>query len=177
MSIETTDILFKLASTTGPGDANTSSPAGSLGGYVSTTEIVSDSLHNLFDFVSGDDNLNMVSDYRCLFIHNNNATDTFLNVKAFIFDQAADGADAFMGVDPTAASAVDSTSAQAEVIVDETTAPSGVSFSQPSDYASGLSLGDIGPGQVKAIWFRRDPQNSPAMPNDSVTFRVQGETL
>src|SRR6056297_1755136 len=155
MSIEPTDILFKLSSTTGPGNANASSPNGSLGGYISTTELVSDSLHNLFDFVSGDENLNMDSEYRCIFVHNNNATDTFLNVKAFIFEQAVGGADAFMGVDPTAVSALASASAQAVVIVDEGTAPSGVSFSQPSDYASGLSLGDIGPGEVKALWFRR----------------------
>lgn len=177
MSVESADILVKLATDTGPGNSEASSPNASLGGFISTTELVNDTIHNLFAEVSGNENLNELSKYRCLFVQNANNDDTFFNVRVFFSDQNPDGADAFVGVDPTAVSAVDDTDEQAVEIADEDTAPAGVSFSAPEDYDSGVVIGDLEPNEVRAIWFRRDANDTPAVVNDSATFRIQGESL
>lgn len=177
MAISGSDIKFKFATTTGPGDSTAGTANGSLGEFISTTELTDATLHNLFDVVGGDENLASESEYRCLFIHNTNATDTFLNVKAFISAEVAGGASVEIGVDPTAASAVDSASDQAVEIADEDTAPAGVSFSAPTDYDSGIDIGDLAPGEVRAIWIKRTTSNSAAKSNDGATIRIQGESL
>jgi hypothetical protein len=75
MAIVSTDILFKLATTAGTaGNQNTSTPAASLGKYISTTQITDASLHNLFDVITGDENAASTVDYRAFFVHNNHAT-------------------------------------------------------------------------------------------------------
>jgi hypothetical protein len=177
MSVESEDILFKLATDDGPGDTNSSSPNASLGGFLSTTELVNNSVHNLFAEISGNENLNELVKYRCLFVQNDHPEETFFNIRVFISDQEEEGAEVHIGLDPTAATDPDSATAQAVEIANEDTAPAGVSFSQPEDYDSGLNLGDLEAGQVRAIWFRRTARNTPAFVDDNVTFRVQGESL
>lgn len=177
MSIEAADILLKYSETTGPGNTIAGSANGSLGGFCSTTEITSATLHNLFDVISGAENIALEAEYRCFFVHNSNVTDTFLNVRVFLVSEVAGGANAAVGVDATAASAVGSALAQAVTVADEDTAPSGVSFTIPTDYAAGAIIGDLAPGEVRAVWVRRTTTNSAAQSNDGVTLRVQGESL
>lgn len=177
MSIEAADILLKYSETTGPGDTNAGSANGSLGGFCSTTEITSATLHNLFDVVSGTENIALEAEYRCFFVHNSNATDTFLNVRVFLASEVAGGANAAVGVDATSVIAVGSEVNQAVTIADENTAPSGVSFTMPTDYAGGAIIGDLPPGEIRAVWVRRTTTNSAAQSNDGVTLRVQGESL
>ena len=63
-----------------------------------------------------------------------------------------------------------------QTVADESTAPSGVSFSQPTTFAGGLSIGDIPTGQHKAVWVRRVVNAAAAAYADSFTLRVQGDT-
>lgn len=177
MSVESTDILLKYSTPTGPGDSVAGSANGSLGGFLSTTEIPDATLHNLFDIVSGAENLAEEAEYRCFFVHNSNNTDTFLNVRVFLSSEVAEGANVAIGVDPTAVSVMTDSEAQAVSVADEDTAPSGVSFTSPTDYAGGAIIGDLPPDGVRAVWVRRTTTNSPAQSNDGVTLRVQGESL
>ena len=178
MSVSSTDILLKLSTKAGAaGNTTAGTPAGSLGKYISTTAITPASLHNLFDIIEGGENAASESEYRCIFIHNNNATDDFLNVFVYILSEVSDGASVAIGVDPTAASDIDSASAQALEVADEDTAPAGVSFTSPTDLANGIDVGDIPAGSCRAIWIKRTAANTAAMTNDGATLRIQGETL
>lgn len=177
MSISASDIKLKLSETTGPGNANAGSPNDSLGGFISTTELVSATLHNLFDEVSGTENLASESEYRCLFVHNASATDAFLNVRVFFSAEVAGGADSAIGVDGTTASVIGDTNSQAVTIADEDIAPSGVSFTSPVDYDGGIVIGNLEAGECRAFWVKRTTSNSAAVENDGVSIRVQGESL
>jgi hypothetical protein len=178
--IATTDLLLKLSITTGTAgnQAAQPNPNLSLGKYISTTQVVDNTLNNLFDDISGDENAAGAVDYRCVFFHNAHATLTWLAPVVWISAEVAGGANTAIAVDNIAASAVGATAAQAAVIATETTAPTGVgAFSSPTTKATGLALGDIGPGQCRAVWVRRTAQNSAAINNDGMTLRGEGDSL
>jgi hypothetical protein len=176
VAVTGSDIKFKLSVKTGSaGNSTSSTPAASLGKYVSTTEITDASVSNVFDTISGDENAASDVEYRCFFVHNSSAQ-TWFGVKAWLSSETSGGADAAIGLDTTAASAVGASSAQAVEVTDEQTAPSGVSFSAPTTKGAGLSVGDLTAGQVKAIWVRRTATNSAAIDIDGVVIRVEGDT-
>lgn len=178
MPISPSDILFKKSVTSGTAGNTTAGggPGTSLGKYISTTPITDATLDNLFPDVTGDENAAGNVDYQAMFIHNNHATLTLQGTVAWLSAEVAGGANSAIGVDPTAASAVGSSSAQAVQIANKDTAPAGVVFSSPTTKATAVVLGDLGPGQVRAVWIRRTATNSAAQNNDGVTIRVEGDT-
>lgn len=178
MAILEADILFKHSIKTGTA-GNQSAQADvnlSLGKYISTTQLTSAVLANLFDTVSGDENTAEDVEYRCLFVHNAHATLTLISPVVWISADISGGAEFAVGVDPTAASLIGASSAQAVEVANENTAPAGVTFSAPTTKATGLSLGSIGPGECKAFWFRRSAANTGAVAVDGASFRVEGDT-
>lgn len=178
MPITTSDILVKLSITSGSAgnSAAQSDVNASLGKYISTTQLTSAVLNNLFDNISGDENAASTVDYRCLFIHNAHASLTYQSPKVWLSSEVSGGASIAIGVDTTAASAIGSSSSQALTIASETTAPTGVSFSSPTTKGTGISLSDIPAGQCRAIWIRRTAANSSAKDNDGVTLGISGDT-
>lgn len=171
MPIASTDIAYKLSVTTGSaGNSTAGTPAGSLGKYISTTSIVDATADNLFDDISGAENAASDVEYRCFFLHNAHATLTALNAVVYISAQVAGGASVQIGVDPTAASAIGSSSAQAVTVADEQTAPAGVAFSAPTTAATGLALGDIPAGSCRAVWVKRTAANTGAVDADGATI-------
>lgn len=178
MPIQSTDILFKYSVKTGSaGNTTAGTAAGSLGGYVSTTPVPDATLGNLFDDVTGDENAAGDVEYRCFFVHNNHATLTLQATKVWVSAEVAGGANTAIALDNLGVTPVGQAGLQASTIVDENTAPSGVSaFSTPTTKTGGLLIGDIGPGQVAAIWVRRTATNSAAQNNDGATIRVEGDT-
>lgn len=178
MSISTSDIVVRGSVVTGSAGDSTAqaNPNLWLGKYVSTT-VFATGLNGQFDDVSGAENLGSVVDYRCVFVLNNHATLTLLNAVVFLSGEVAGGTNIAIAVDNIAASAKGSASAQAALIASETTAPSGVgSFSSPTTVGTGLALGDIPPGQVRAVWVRRTAANSAALDADGWTIGVGGDT-
>lgn len=177
MAILTTDILFKLSVTTGSsGNSNPGTPAGSLGKYISTTQITDASLHNLFDVISGAENAESDIEYRCFFVHNNHGSLTLQNAVVWLSAEVGGGAAAAIAVDDLAASPIGQAGAQADEIADEDTAPSGESFSSPTSKGTGLSVGNIAAGYCRAIWVRRTAADTGPLDNDGVTIRVEGDT-
>jgi hypothetical protein len=177
--IATTDLHLRLSIKTGTAgnQAAQPDPNQSLGKYISTTDMVDATLNNLFDDITGDENAAGTVDYRCIFIYNAHATLTLLSAIVWLSAEVAGGANAAIAVDNVAASAIGATAAQADQIATEITAPTAVSaFSSPTTKAAGLALGNIGPGQCRAIWVRRTATNSAALNNDGVTVRVEGDT-
>lgn len=171
------DILFKYSVSAAAGNTTASSAAASLGDQISTTAWAGGSANDLFDDISGAENAASTVDYRCIFIHNNNAANTFQNAVVYISAETAGGASIALATDNIAASALGSASAQAAAIASETTAPSGVSaFSSPTTAGTGLSLGNVAVANVKAFWVKRTAANTAALSNDGVTIAVTGDT-
>ena len=180
MAIVAADIKIRLSVTTGSaGNSSASSGPASLGKYISTTDLPSGT-DLFFDRITGSENAGSVTDYRCYFVYNSHATLTLIGAVAWLQGgDPAGGANVSIAVDTTAASAVGSATAQALQATTET-APgasvTGLSYSAPSSAAAGLSLGDIGPGQCRAVWVRRAAANTAAT-TETVTFAVTGSTL
>jgi hypothetical protein len=168
MPIVASDIKIRLS-----GGAANSNVNLSLGGAKSTTEVVDNTAHNLFDQVTGSESGSGDTEYRCVYIHNNHASLTMQNVRVYIQSNST-------SVDDTweialGSSAVNGTE---QTIPDENTAPTGVTFSNTAvSYATGLAPPDIPFGQHKAIWYKRivNPAAA-AINNNSVTINVDCDT-
>lgn len=177
MAIVAGDILLKLSVKTGSaGNSTSSTPAASLGKYISTTAVSGTALNNLFDDVSGQENFDSDVEYRAIFVHNSHATLTLQNAVVYISSQVSGGAVAAIAVDSVASSVLGASSAQALEVTDENTAPAAISFSAPTTRGAGLSLGNIAAGSVKAFWVRRTAANTAALDNDGLTIVVSGDT-
>lgn len=150
----------------------------SLGKYCANNTITSAVLDNLFPDLTGDENASLNVDYQCVFVHNTHATLTLIAPVVWLSGSQSTATTKAVAVDNIVASAYTSATAQAAAIASKNTAPAGVgAFSSPAAKASGLALGDLGPGEVRAVWIQRTATNSAATNNDGVTLNVQGDTL
>lgn len=177
MAISSSDIKYKFSVLTGSaGNSTAGTASGSLGKYISTTELTDNTLNNLYDDVSGDENAASDVEYRCFFIHNAHGSLTLQSPVVWLSSEVSGGASIAISVDTTAASAIGSASAQGKQVADESTAPATQTFSSPTSKGTGLALSSIPSGQCKAIWVRRTAANTAALDNDGVTLRVEGDT-
>lgn len=183
MPIVASDIQFRLSKAASPGNSGTSTPAASLGGYVSTTVITDATLNNLFDDITGDENAASESEYRCIFVVNNHATLAYQNAVIWVSADVAGGATVALSVDTTAASPIgQSGTPQSKTVANEDTAPATQTFtayasgSAIDTKARGLALGTINAQQVRAVWIRRTAANSAALNNDGFTLSVSGDS-
>ena len=176
MPIVPSDIQKRYSVAAAAGDTTAGSAATSLGDQISTTQITDDSFGNIFPDVTGDEALAGVVKYRCIFALNNHSTLTLQNATAAISSQISGGSVVAIGVDPTAVSAKGSASAQALTIASENVAPAGVTFG-----AGPITLGSIGPGQVKGIWVRQTTAANTTPPGvdgtDNFVLDITGDTL
>lgn len=173
MSVTVADIKFFHS-----GGAGNTDPNASLGGVRSSTEVTDDVLENLFDDVSNAELVSGIVDYRCIYIYNDNDVDTWQAVRSFrqVPTPSADTIFA-MGVDP-AGPGDGTTTGVAQTIANEATAPTGVTFTSPSDYAGGIVIGDLAPNTGHAIWLRRTVSaGASSVAEDSLGLRAQGDTI
>lgn len=176
MAIVTADIQYRLS-----GGAGNTNPNASLGGVISATAVnLATPLNNLFDDITGDENAASDVEYRCVYVRNNHATLTWQNVVAWLSADVAGGAALAIGLD-NAGNGDGSATGVAATVATEGTAPGtgtpGVTaFSAPTTKAAGLAIGNLAPGQARAIWFRRSAANTAAINNDGGTLRCEGDT-
>lgn len=179
MAITAGDLFFRLSTASGAAGFSTAQgdPNASLGKYMSTTALSGTPANNLFDDVSGAENAASDVEYRCIFVHNTHATLTLTSAKMWIDESSYSGGTTIaIASDNIGVVAEDTAGAQAEEEADESTAPTAVSaFVSPTNYAGGLALGDIGPGQCRGVWVRRTAANTAAAA-DGVVFHIQGDT-
>lgn len=144
MPLITGDFVSRLS-----GGAGNSSGNASLGGAKSSSAAPT-SLDGLFDQVSSAEAAAGTVEYRCIYLHNGNASSTMLSAVVWISSQTPSAGTALdIGVGTAAVNGTEQT------IANETTAPSSVTFSAPASQGAGLALGDLAAGQHKAIWLRR----------------------
>lgn len=166
MPIIDTDIKLHLSGGSSNTDVNLS-----LGGVRSTTEVVTATTHNLFDKVSSTEATSGTTEYRCVYARNTHGSLTLDTARVFIATQTP-------SADTTVEIAVGSAAINGteQTVGTETTAPTGVTFSAPSTYATGLALGNLATNEHKAIWIKRIVSPGAAAFNDSFILRVQGDT-
>ena len=134
------------------GGSGNTDPNASIGGAISTTEVSGTALNNLFDNVNPDESLAGDTEYRLFYFKNTNATLTLNTVKAYIVNNTTDNNSAVTLSIGLAAAGLNATET---AIANENTAPASVTFSAPTDYAGGLSMGNVPAGQRYGIWVRR----------------------
>lgn len=167
MPIVANDIKFYLSGGAGNTDVNAS-----LGGAKSSTEITTATLHNLFDQVSSAESSAGDTEYRCIYVENTHGTLTLQNAAAYISSNTPSG-DTTLDIGLGTAG-IDT---QEQTVADESTAPSGVTFSAPATLGAGLSIGNLAAGSYMAIWLRRTVNSSAAAySNDGATVNVGGDT-
>lgn len=155
MPIVSTDIKYRLS-----GGAANSNANASLGGAKSTTEMGT-GLHNLFDIVGDDETTAGDTEYRCIYIHNSHATLTMQNTRVWLSSNTPSGDTlAEIGLGTAAINGTEQT------VADESTAPTGVTFSTAANEGAALTIGDIPPGQHKAVWVKRVVAEGAAAYND-----------
>lgn len=172
MAVTASDIVLKLSVAAAAGNTTAGTPATSLGDQVSTTAVTSAQLNNLFDDVSAAEATAGDVEYRCVFVHNTNATDSAFNVVVSIPSQVAGGATYDIATDNTGVTAQAAATAQAATVANEQTAPTGVSA-----YGAGpLTIGTMGPQTVAGVWVRRTvAAATAAATGDGATLRIAGE--
>lgn len=166
MPITSSDIKFKLSG----GATNTDGNA-SLGGAISINDAPT-TLNGLFDRVSAAESASGDTEYRCIYVKNNHPSLTLYAARIWISaNTPSPDTTIEIGLGTSAIGGVEQT------VANEDTAPTGVTFSAPSNYDTALSIGDIPAGQHKAIWIKRivNP-NAAAYSGDSFTITVRGET-
>jgi hypothetical protein len=167
MAIISSEISYRLS-----GGGSNAVAAASLGGAKSSTAITTATLNNLFDNVSGDEAAAGDTEYRCIYVHNGNATLTWEAVTVWIdTNTPATGTDASIGLGSSAVGGTEQT------VANENTAPTSVTFTQPANKAGGLVIGDIAAGSHKAIWIKRVVTAGAAAYNaDSLIIKAEGDT-
>ena len=167
MAILVADIKFYLS-----GGASNSDVDASLGGVVSSVEVTTSSLHNLFDRVSGAEALAGDTEYRCIYTKNTHGSLTLQTAVAWISSNTPSTASTIdIGLGTSAISATEQT------VANESTAPSAVTFTAPATLGAGLAIGNLTPADTMAIWIRRTITASAGpYTTDTVTLNVGGDT-
>lgn len=162
MPIVSTDIKYSLS-----GGSSNVSPAASLGGGRSSTEVDA----GIFDNVGSAEAAAGDIEYRCVYVLNNHGSLTLQGAKVWI-QANTPSADTTVeiGLGTSAINGVEQT------VADEQTAPTGVSFSAPANEGAALSIGDLGSGQHKAVWIKRTITAGASAASDGFTLRVKGDT-
>lgn len=166
MAITSSDIKFYLS-----GGASNTDPNASLGGAISSTEIVDNTVHNLFDKVTGAEADAGDTEYRAFYVKNTHATLTLQNAKIYIYSNTP-STDTHVQI-----SVASETGSPIQTIANENTAPSGQTFSDANGETNAISIGDLAPGAVKGIWIKRVVNaGASAYANDNAVIKVFGDT-
>lgn len=172
MAIAASDIQFILSG----GAANTSQAA-ALGGAISTAGggvIVDNVANNLFDDVTGSESAAGDIEYRGIYAKNNHGSLTLAGAVIYVSsDTLSTSTELDLAI---AAEAVSTTMA---TIANESTAPSGVTFSHPTTRATGLQLNSttgLAPAGYRGVWVRRTVTAGAAAINDTGTLKIEGDT-
>lgn len=162
MPITTGDIQYRLS-----GGATNTNPILSLGGIKSNN----DSGTNLFDDVPSAEASTGKTEYRCVYIHNAHATESYIDpVKVWISANTPSPSTLFeIGLGTSGLNGVE------QSVANEATAPIGVTFSSPSSFATGITMQTIPPGQHIAVWIRRIVSAGAAAFADSASISVAGD--
>ena len=167
MPIITTEIQFRLSG----GGSNTDVNA-SLGGAISSTQIASASMANLFDNVDAQEAEDGSVTYRGIYLINTDTALIWQAVRMWISQISSSTDTAYaIGVSDEGIGATMAT------IANEATAPTGVTFTSPITFGTGIINANIPAATSVGIWIRKTvTAGASALNTDSAIFRAQGST-
>lgn len=168
MAILDTDIHLRLS-----GGAGNSDPNASLGGVMSSVQIVDNTLHNLFDKVSGTESTNGDTEYRGFYVLNNHGSLTLESGKIWIDSETVHtGANVQIGL------ATQGLNGEMSTIATEQDAPSPVvTFVEAATEGAALSLGNVPFSNKYGIWLKRIINTGTLAKNNyTVVLKVKGDT-
>lgn len=242
MPIVESDIKFYQSKSTGAADEE--SGYDGLGGFRSSSEIVDDTVENVFDNINASESESGDEEYRCIFVRNEHATLTLEAARVYIQTNSpmcalttqleTSGSETTVHVDDNTAFPPKGTifiedeevnytgkgigndtftgctrgyngtskvqhivttkcehnqirfateapsplnTSPVQTIDDESTAPTGLSFSDARNFTDGEAIGDIGVDEKYGIWIRRKTGKDSQALNDIYYYiRVQGST-
>jgi hypothetical protein len=167
MAIVTTDIKKYLS-----GGAGNTDPDAALGGAISTTEVVDDTVSNLFATCTAAESEAGSVKYRAFFVKNTHATLTYKNAVVYI---SANSSSTDTEVKIALADEAVGTST-IETIANKDTAPVGPVFTTADGVGNALSIGDVDPGEMKGIWVQYTVDAGASAVLDETTIAFKGET-
>ena len=178
MAVVSADIKKRLSTQSGAaGNSTASTPAASIGKYMSTTDIDDATVENIFSNITAAEAAAGKTVYRCFFVYNAHASQSWDSVKVWMDSQTVGGGDVTVGLDPAGAVTYNQAGAQAAVPTNDTTAPASVSFSAPTSEGAALSLGSIGALKCYAVWLRLVvPADVSSINLDNVIIKVKGQS-
>ena len=176
MPIVAGDIEFRYS-----GGAGNTSAAASLGGAISTAGggTIDDAVKNdLWDDVSSGESTAGDTEYRGFYIKNAHGTLALQNAKVYISVLTTSADDEF-----DIAVAQEDVNVTMATVANESTAPTGPTFTRPTTYAAGLDLNTGTPatgltaGSWRGVWIRRTvTAGAGAITNNSGTVKAEGDT-
>ncbi len=156
------------------GGINNPLPASSIGGALSQIvlgQIISGTPSNLFNLVTtAQAATGIPNQYRCFYVQNTSVGTTIRNISVWFETLNADQDVTFkMGLDPGGLNSTPAT------IANDTTAPAGVVFTQPTSIFNALYIGKLRPGDFYPIWIDRSVvAGAVSFYLDSFVVRVEG---
>lgn len=147
MTIAAGDIKFYLS-----GGSGNTDPNASLGGAISTTEVSGTPLNNLFDNLSGAETLAGDTEYRCFYVKNTHGSLTAQSLYAWLSANTSSTNASYVMTIGLGTAGENGTE---QTIANESTAPSGVTFSAAATEGAALSMGDVEAGNYYPLWVRR----------------------
>lgn len=184
MAIVAGDLVMYLSANTNTA-SQTSTPANSIGGTISTTAITDATPNNLFDDVDSTEAGSGDTEYRCIMIKNDTGGGLSLeNAKIWQFAESVSAqTTTTIGIGGT----IGSNNIPCALPGDESTVPNvfpanttPVAFVPATSLGTALTLGTgtLAPGDWVGIWIRRIVDaDAAALANDNFTLRIQGDTL
>ena len=169
MAIVAADLHFHLS-----GGAGNSDPNASLGGVMSSTAITDNTANNLFDDVSGAESAAGDIEYRGFYVENSHATLTLIDARIYISSLTASPNTEF-----DLAIADEAMNVSMETIADESTAPTGPTFSRPTTYAGGIQINSstgLTATSWRGVWIRRTVDSAAGAFSDTGTIKLEGDT-
>lgn len=177
MTLQATDQALMLTITTGTAGSQSPQPdpAASLGRYASTTPLAAGVVGGLFSTVTAAQAASGITLHRCIAVRNLSDAFSMISARIFLADPAGGGTYE-LGLDPVGIVAHNSAAVQGTQIATATTAPTGVTFSRPTNLAP-LSIGTMAPNTVQLVWVRQIiGADTPGATEDPVTITVRSET-
>ncbi len=154
------------------GGASNTDPDASLGGIISSTQMVDATVENLFDNVKRKEILVGKNEFRAFYIKNSSSTLPIHGAVIYV-DQDPLQTTVTFGLDP-AGSGNGSTTGVMQTIPTEDTIPTGVTFEDINEYKLKLPLPTLKPLESVGIWMKRVAVGSGAAETITVGFTMTG---
>ena len=170
MAIAASDIKLRISGSS----ASATDPNGSYGGAMSTVSggiIVTNVLNNDMDDITSAEASSGITIYHNYYYKNEHATLTYISPKFYIDTQTNSG-------DTSVAMALvaEAKNVATTRLTNETTAPSGITFTTPANYAGGIAIGSLDAADYRGIWVKYIVGSSASAVLDAYTLGIQGDS-